>query len=174
MKNSLFAAALALTLAACTTMPGSKPNSRPAATPTMPDSATAKAGANPGALIAAAATAMLGQPYRYGGVAPGGFDCSGLVVYAAASVGLHMPRTAQEQLNTGTSIARTDLRAGDLVFMHLARKELHVGIAIDNDRFVHAPSARGHVRIDSLSRPPYAHGFLKARRIVNAGLSPRP
>ncbi len=119
-------------------------------------------------LIVDSATAMLGQPYRYGGAAPGGFDCSGLVVYATAGAGLRLPRTAREQLHSGSPIGRRDLQAGDLVFMHLARKELHVGIAIDGDRFVHAPSRGGYVRIDSLSAPPYARGYLAARRIVDA------
>jgi murein DD-endopeptidase len=109
---------------------------------------------------------MLGQPYRWGGTAPGGFDCSGLVVYAAEHAGLHLPRTAEEQMGIGEPIARRELRAGDLVFMHLKHKELHVGIAIDGERFVHAPSAGGHVRIDSLTAPPYARGFIQARRIV--------
>lgn len=114
---------------------------------------------------------MLGQPYRYGGAAPGGFDCSGLVVYAAGGARLQLPRTAQEQLHAGSPIARRELQAGDLVFMHLAGKELHVGIAIDGTRFIHAPSTGGYVRIDSLSAPPYAHGFLTARRIVDGALA---
>jgi len=109
---------------------------------------------------------MLGQPYRWGGAAPGGFDCSGLVVYAAAGTGLHVPRTAEEQIHAGASVSRRDVQTGDLVFMHLKRKELHVGIAIDNDKFIHAPAAGGHVRIDSLNAPVYARGYLTARRIV--------
>lgn len=79
-----------------------------------------------------------------------------------------MPRTAREQLDSGTPIERRDLRGGDLVFMRLARKELHVGIVIDADRFVHAPSRGGRVRIDSLSAPPYARAYLAARRIIDA------
>jgi cell wall-associated NlpC family hydrolase len=110
---------------------------------------------------------MLGQPYQWGGASPGGFDCSGLVVYATGSAGLHLPRTAHEQLHAGAPVSRDELRAGDLVFMHLARKELHVGIALGGDRFVHAPSSGGYVRIDSLTAAPYARGFLKARRIVD-------
>jgi cell wall-associated NlpC family hydrolase len=110
---------------------------------------------------------MLGQPYRYGGAAPGGFDCSGLVEFSAASVGVHVPRTAHEQLGTGRPIERAQVKAGDLVFMRLARKELHVGIAIDGDRFIHAPASGGRVRIDSLDATPYARGFLGARRIVD-------
>lgn len=112
------------------------------------------------------ATAMLGQPYRWGGAAPGGFDCSGLVVYAAAGAGVRVPRTAQEQRNFGIPIGRRDLRPGDLVFMHLERKELHVGIALDHERFIHAPSRGGRVRIDLLDASPYANGFVTARRVI--------
>jgi cell wall-associated NlpC family hydrolase len=114
------------------------------------------------------AASMLGQPYRFGGAAPGGFDCSGLVVYAAAGAGIEVPRTAHQQLGFGKPIARGQLQPGDLVFMHLAHKELHVGIVIDGERFIHAPSAGGHVRIDSLAAPPYARGYLSARRIINS------
>jgi murein DD-endopeptidase len=112
------------------------------------------------------ALSMLGQPYRYGGAAPGGFDCSGLVQYAADGAGIHVPRTAREQMRAGSAVPRDELRAGDLIFMHLAHKELHVGIVIDDQDFVHAPSTGGHVRIDRLSTPRYAKGFLGARRIV--------
>ena len=106
---------------------------------------------------------MLGQPYRWGGAAPGGFDCSGLVVYAAAGTGLHVPRTAEEQLHAGASVSRRDVRTGDLVFMHLKRKELHVGIAIDNDKFIHAPA----------TRRPCAHRFAETRRPMPAATSRR-
>jgi len=111
---------------------------------------------------------MRGQPYRFGGAAPGGFDCSGLVQYAANYAGIHVPRTAHEQLRIGEPVARGEVEPGDLVFMHLAHKQLHVGIAIDADRFVHAPSKGGYIRIDSLDAPPYAKGFLGARRIIPA------
>lgn len=116
--------------------------------------------------MAELALTMLGQPYRFGGAAPGGFDCSGLVAYAAAGAGIHVPRTALEQFATGTPVARGELRAGDLVFMHLKHKQLHVGIAIGDARFVHAPSKGGHVRVDSLDAAPYARGFLGARRLT--------
>jgi len=118
--------------------------------------------------MADTAMSMLGQPYRFGGAAPGGFDCSGLVVYAANGAGVAVPRTALEQLHFGHSVARGELRAGDLVFMHLRHKELHVGIAIDGVRFVHAPSTGGRIRVDSLAAAPYSKGFTGARRIIAA------
>ncbi len=164
MIRAGLAAALTLTLAGCATtsydatrapLP-SKP--WPAVPPLAPSS-------DPHALMVGGALSMLGQPYRFGGAAPGGFDCSGLVEYAANGAGLRLPRTAQEQLHVGEPVSRGEVRAGDLIFMHLARKELHVGIAIDNRRFVHAPSTGGYVRIDALAAAPYARGFLSARRI---------
>jgi murein DD-endopeptidase len=116
--------------------------------------------------MVASATAMLGEPYRFGGAAPGGFDCSGLVTFAAQSAGLNLPRTAKDQLRTGSRVGRDDLEPGDLVFMRLAHKELHVGIVVDGERFIHAPSRGGRVRIDSLAAPPYSAGFLGARRVI--------
>jgi cell wall-associated NlpC family hydrolase len=115
-----------------------------------------------------AARAMLGQPYKFGGAAPGGFDCSGLVAFSAASAGVRLPRTAREQLQSGWPVERARVKTGDLVFMRLAHKELHVGIAIDGERFIHAPATGGRVRIDSLGAAPYSRGFLGARRVIDA------
>jgi len=114
---------------------------------------------------------MLGQPYRFGGDSPGGFDCSGLVAFAAAGAGLRIPRSAAEQLQFGSPVGRAELQAGDLVFMHLSKKELHVAIALDSEHFIHAPSSGGFVRIDSLEAPPYSRGFIGARRIIPAAVS---
>jgi len=112
------------------------------------------------------ATSMIGQPYRFGGSEPGGFDCSGLVVYAAASAGIPVPRTTAEQLEFGVKVGRGELQAGDLVFMHLSGKELHVAIALDRQLFVHAPSSGGRVRVDSLLAQPYARLHRGAARSI--------
>jgi len=77
-----------------------------------------------------------------------------------------LPRTAAEQLHAGVPVPRSQLEPGDLVFMRLKHKELHVGIAIGGERFIHAPASGGHVRIDSLAAPPYPAGFLRARRVI--------
>jgi cell wall-associated NlpC family hydrolase len=165
---------LALALAGCsTTHVAPAARTSPAAIP-PPTAPIPGIVADPRLAIVLSATAMLGQPYRWGGAAPGGFDCSGLVVYATNGTGIQLPRTAQEQLRAGAPIRRGELRAGDLVFMRLKHKELHVGIAIDHDRFVHAPSTGGYVRIDSLDAPPYARGYLAARRIINGPMSQPP
>jgi cell wall-associated NlpC family hydrolase len=162
------AASLALAACATTSLKTAPPTSLGApAAPAAPGESGAPA-ADLREVMVGHAISMLGQPYRYGGAAPGGFDCSGLVVYAAGGAGVRVPRTALEQFDSGLPVARGQLRMGDLIFMHLARKELHVGIAIDHARFIHAPSAGGHVRIDSLDAPPYAKGFIVARRIIAA------
>jgi peptidoglycan DL-endopeptidase CwlO len=161
-------AAAAVALAACaSTSPrhGKAPNSL-GPSGAQNSSGAARSSVDPREIMVDRAKSMIGQPYRWGGDAPGGFDCSGLVVYAANGAGIRVPRTAHEQLGAGTPVARGKVHEGDLVFMHLAHKELHVGIAIDDERFIHAPSQGGHVRIDSLAAPPYARGFLSARRIV--------
>jgi cell wall-associated NlpC family hydrolase len=162
--KAILAGLMALTLGACATTshPASHrqeiappreipPEQKPAPTQLMIDSATS----------------MIGQPYRFGGAAPGGFDCSGLVVYAAANAGIRVPRTAAEQLRFGSPVKRAELQAGDLIFMHLSSKELHVAIALDRQLFVHAPSSGGRVRVDSLLAQPYAKAFIAARRVVS-------
>jgi cell wall-associated NlpC family hydrolase len=169
---ALCAAILGAALAGCAMRPPS--GTAPAHTDATgePPAGTPAPHADRATLIVQSATAMLGQPYRFGGAAPGGFDCSGLVAFAAQSAGLSMPRTANEQLRSGVRIGRSDLEAGDLVFMRLAHKELHVGIAIGAGRFIHAPATGGHVRIDSLDARPYSSGFVEARRVVGGpGLS---
>jgi cell wall-associated NlpC family hydrolase len=168
VKRAVQLLGLTVALAACATAPAPRNT-------LVPPGPTSSAQPDARTMIVDSATAMLGQPYRWGGAAPGGFDCSGLVVYATGGAGLQLPRTAHEQLHAGSPIPRRALQAGDLVFMHLARKELHVGIAIDGNRFIHAPSTGGYVRIDSLNTPLYANGFLTARRIIDgARASPAP
>lgn len=165
-KNSLRACLVlaSLLLGACAGSLRTRPSDGSIVVPPSPAATASPADAR--ILMVDSATAMIGQPYRWGGAAPGGFDCSGLVYYAAAGAGLRLPRTAREQEDFGARVARTQVRAGDLVFMHLKRKELHVGIALDGTRFVHAPSSGGRVRIDSLNAPPYAEGFIGARRVI--------
>jgi len=158
-------AAAALALAACVGAPR-QPVSRASSIPPAIVAPSPPGAADGRVLLIDSATAMLGQPYRWGGAAPGGFDCSGLVYYAAAGAGLRVPRTAAEQYDFGQPVKRADLRAGDLIFMHLAHKELHVAIALDSQRFIHAPSSGGFVRIDSLDSHPYSGGYVGARRIL--------
>jgi cell wall-associated NlpC family hydrolase len=148
------------------------PPGNSAATPGATETGVAPLPANE--LMVQTARSMLGVPYSFGGTEPDGFDCSGLVVYAANSVGINLPRTAREQMSKGIPVARDQLTAGDLVFMRLKRRQLHVGIAVDATHFIHAPSRGGRVRIDSLDAKPYSRAYQSARRIIPAPIVAPP
>lgn len=124
-------------------------------------------GSDKGSKIVAAAMRYLGTPYSWGaGNAKGptrgqptgaypkqavntvGFDCSGLVLYAYAQVGLKMPRVSYGQLKMGSRAALSSLRPGDLVGFGNGH---HIGIYIGNGKYIHAPQTGDVVKISKLS-----------------------
>lgn len=120
-----------------------------------------------GESVANSALSYRGMPYIFGAESPSrGFDCSGLVSYVLHKKGLHPPRTASEQAHYGTSVSRSQLKAGDLVFFAGTYKGgvSHVGIYIGNNKFVHAANPSKGVRVDSLSSSYYAKHYYGARR----------
>ena len=121
------------------------------------------------AAIIETALALRGTPYRNGGSEPArGFDCSGLVQWVFAQHGTALPRETREQYAAGASIDEDDVRPGDLVFFEtVSAGPSHVGIALGDGNFVHAPSSRGVVRVESYRRSTYwAERWLGARRIT--------
>jgi len=70
------------------------------------------------AIAARKATEYLGTPYVWSGSSPSGFDCSGLVSYVYAQVGVSIPHNAAQQYRYGTPVARDELQPGDLVAAH--------------------------------------------------------
>ncbi|CAM5197935.1 hypothetical protein CDEF62S_03139 [Castellaniella defragrans] len=119
-------------------------------------------------------TAMrfLGVKYRFGGDTPKeGFDCSGLVAYAAEkSLGLKLPRSAREQAHTGISVHRDELRRGDLVFFNtLGRRYSHVGIYLGDHKFVHAPRTGASIRVDDMDMAYWRSRYNGARRLNAPG-----
>jgi peptidoglycan DL-endopeptidase CwlO len=78
-----------------------------------------------------------GDPYVWGAAGPGAFDCSGLVVWAYAQVGISLPHYTGDQWNMGVHVSRADLQPGDLVFFYADIG--HVGIYIGNGLMVDAP-----------------------------------
>jgi peptidoglycan DL-endopeptidase CwlO len=105
----------------------------------------------------------LGIPYVWGGASPSGFDCSGLVMYVYAQVGVSLPHYTGAQWHVGVPVASSDLQPGDLVFFDGLG---HVGIYIGGGEFIHAPHTGDVVRIDSLSEGWYAATYDGARRIT--------
>jgi cell wall-associated NlpC family hydrolase len=105
----------------------------------------------------------LGVPYVWGGSSPSGFDCSGLVMYVYAQVGVSLPHYTGAQWGMGVPVAYSDLQPGDLVFFDGLG---HVGLYIGGGEFIHAPHTGDVVRIDSLSEGWYAATYDGARRIT--------
>lgn len=114
----------------------------------------------------ATALALTGTPYRNGGSTPAGFDCSGFVQYVFARHGHTLPREVQSQFKVGDRIDRDDIEPGDLVFFEtVSRGASHVGIAMGNGEFVHAPSSRGVVRVERYTSDYWAKRWVGARRM---------
>jgi cell wall-associated NlpC family hydrolase len=105
----------------------------------------------------------LGTPYVWAGAAPGGFDCSGLVMFVYAQVGVYLPHNAASQFNYGVPVSRDQLEPGDLVFFDGLG---HVGIYIGGGQFIHAPHTGDVVKISSLYESWYAATYVGARRIT--------
>jgi cell wall-associated NlpC family hydrolase len=119
--------------------------------------------------LASTALDFLGTKYSYGGEAPNtGFDCSGLVIYAAEkSLGLKLPRRSAEIAREGISVKKNELRKGDLVFFNtLGRRYSHVGIYLGNQKFVHAPRAGSAVRIEDMDIAYWKKRYNGARRLI--------
>ena len=106
-------------------------------------------------------------PYRLGGTKVSGADCSGFTQSVFYSLGAKIPRTTKAQLSSGTSISRSNLRTGDLLFFRTGRgpSGLHVGIYTRNGKFIHL-STRGGVKEVSLNTKYWGSKYLGARRYL--------
>jgi len=114
---------------------------------------------NPNApAVVKVAYAQLGKPYQYAAAGPDRFDCSGLVMYCYAQVGVYLPHSSYAQFQCGYPVSYADLQPGDLVFFHGAG---HVGMYIGDGQFIHAPHTGDVVRIADLGR---RSDFCGARR----------
>jgi peptidoglycan DL-endopeptidase LytE len=107
-----------------------------------------------------------GVPYRNGGTDPAGFDCSGFVQYVFAQHGLALPREVQQQYAFGEPIDPKDAGTGDLIyFSTVGDGATHVGLVVDSDRFVHAPSSKGVVRVERFSARYWAERLVGIKRL---------
>ena len=113
------------------------------------------------------AESLQGQPYRWGGEDPGGFDCSGLVFYAYEQAGVRVPRTSRQQYEAVRPLYIHQLAPGDLVFFTMPGKFLsHVGIYLGDQRFVHALNPQNPVMISSLDDDYWQRRLVRAGALV--------
>ena len=114
------------------------------------------------------AMGFLGVPYKRGGnTVETGFDCSGFVrAMYEQSIGLILPRRAEQQAAVTQNIDRSELKPGDLVFFNTMRRTFsHVGIYVGEGRFIHSPKPGAEVRVENMSVSYWANRFDGARRV---------
>ena len=106
-----------------------------------------------------------GVPYRIGGVSRNGVDCSGFVQLTYQSLlGIGLPRSTDVQSGAGTPVAQRELLPGDLVFFRTGRSGRHVGIYLENRKFLHASTEKG-VMISGLDDHYWSRRYWKAIRV---------
>jgi len=108
-------------------------------------------------------------PYRLGGTSINGIDCSAFVQTLMASVfALQLPRTTKEQYSYSKEVSTEELKEGDLVFFRTSRRGIsHVGVYLQNNKFVHA-STSGGVMISDLAEQYWSQRYLFAGRVLQS------
>ncbi len=111
---------------------------------------------------------LRGTRYVWGGLSSRGLDCSGFTTTVFKSVGIKLPRTSRSQSTIGVPVGRGELRKGDLLFFatHHSTHINHVAMYIGENRFIHASSGAGRVRVDNLAGYD-ANRLVTARRVSN-------
>ncbi|MGM7634705.1 C40 family peptidase [Bacillus sp. Hm123] len=111
---------------------------------------------------------FMGVRYVFGGTTPRGFDCSGFTQYVYKKHGISIPRTTGEQYRVGTSVAKSQLKPGDLVFFKNTYKRgiSHVGIYAGNNQVLNATTSKG-IALVSLSNSYWGPKYAGAKRVVD-------
>jgi hypothetical protein len=159
---------LGLTAGAAAALPGS-PDPTPGSAATNPKPAPTPTTRSIGAQAVAIAMKYLGVKYTWAGASPRkGFDCSGLVMYVYAQLGIQLPHYSGDQFRVGVRLRTDQLRPGDLVFFYGQKDPQHVGMYVGAHKFIHAPHRGDVVKISKLSGN-YAKNYVGAVRPYGLG-----
>ncbi len=117
------------------------------------------------------ASQQLGKPYVWGAQGPNSFDCSGLTYYVYKNAaGITLPRTSVEQSKYGTTVSKSNLKAGDLIFFDTSGPNdggvSHVGIYVGNGQMIHASSSQKKIVKVSVETSYWNNAFVRAKRVL--------
>jgi cell wall-associated NlpC family hydrolase len=107
-----------------------------------------------------------GVPYVLGGNGYDGVDCSSfLQIVFADYFEIQLPRVTADQIKTGKSVKKNNIRIGDIVFFKTGRRTMHAGVMINDQQFMHASTSSG-VMISALQERYWSDAYLTTRRIL--------
>ena len=107
-----------------------------------------------------------GTPYRYGGSTKRGIDCSSFIFDTYQSLfKISLPRSTKNQVKQGNRIYINQLEPGDLVFFKTGWNVRHVGIYLEQGKFMHVSSTKG-VIISNLNSGYWKENYWQARRLL--------
>lgn len=117
------------------------------------------------------AKSLLGTPYVWGATGPNKFDCSGFTQWVYRDLGINIPRVSRDQAKVGEYVRYENLQKGDMVFFDTNRKKTgrvnHVGIYLEDGKFIHASSGNKKVVITNFDEKKYyKNRFLWGRRVI--------
>ncbi|SCH19004.1 C40 family peptidase [Romboutsia sp. 1001713B170207_170306_H8] len=114
----------------------------------------------------ALARQQLGKPYGWGAEGPNSFDCSGLTYYVYKQQGITLPRSSKSQATYGTTVSKSELMPGDLVFFNTNGSGIsHVGIYIGDGNMINATKPGDVVKISNINSSYHASRFVTAKRV---------
>lgn len=119
------------------------------------------------------AKTLIGTPYRYAGMTPSGFDCSGFINYIVGGIGYTIPRTSYSIAEVGETIKLSDVKPGDLLFFKGSNinstKVGHVAMVVSRSeneiKIIHSSNARGVAIENIIGSRYYIPRFIKAKRM---------
>ena len=114
---------------------------------------------------------QLGKAYAWGAEGPNSFDCSGLPYYVYKNAaGITLPRTSSQQSKYGTTVSKSNLKPGDLVFFDTSGPNngvvSHVGIYVGNGQMIHSSSSKGKVIQVSIETSYWQNAYVTAKSVL--------